>query len=383
MSSAVPARTDRPAASAALAADAVMTEPKALNKMLGSDRPMAWLIIRVSSVPEAPTSVPATMSRLLSSVNPEAATARPVKALSREMSTGTSAPPMGSTKIDPEDQRQDQHDHEHSGAGRDDGDHEQGHDGQADDRVDGLLGRVGDGPSRHELLQLGEGDRAAREGHRHRRGRRRGSRRSCRRRWDLPPREMNSVSDTSAAAPPPTPLKMATICGIAVIFTSARRGHPDDRTDDDGDDDEHEVRGCGAVDLGQGEGPPPPPRACPSPPARLPRRASLGRAQALEGEDEPDDGDEVDEVGGGGAAHDAVPEPPPSGVAPELGARRPGSAAGALRSVGFALNMCEHPVGDDEAADDVQGGQYDGEEARGSAGRRRAPRPGRSWCRPG
>ena len=29
----------------------------------------------------------------------------------------------------------------------------------------------------------------------------------------------NSASATSAAAPPPTPLKRATICGIAVIFT--------------------------------------------------------------------------------------------------------------------------------------------------------------------
>ena len=41
------------------------------------------------------------MSRVLSSVKPEAATARPVKALSSEMSTGVSAPPMGSTKIAP------------------------------------------------------------------------------------------------------------------------------------------------------------------------------------------------------------------------------------------------------------------------------------------
>ena len=34
------------------------------------------------------------------------------------------------------------------------------------------------------------------------------------------------MSDTSAAAPPPTPLKMATICGIAVIFTSRAAGTP-------------------------------------------------------------------------------------------------------------------------------------------------------------
>ncbi len=62
---------------------------------------MAWLIIRVSRVPEAPTNVPATMSRVLLRVNPDAATARPVKAFNNEMSTGVSAPPMGRTKIAP------------------------------------------------------------------------------------------------------------------------------------------------------------------------------------------------------------------------------------------------------------------------------------------
>ncbi len=80
---------------------AVTTEPNALNKMLGSERPMAVLIIRVNSMPEAPTKVPATTSRFELSVNPDAATARPVKALSSEISTGTSAPPIGSTKMTP------------------------------------------------------------------------------------------------------------------------------------------------------------------------------------------------------------------------------------------------------------------------------------------
>ena len=34
----------------------------------------------------------------------------------------------------------------------------------------------------------------------------------------------NSMTETNAAAPPPTPLKIATICGIAVIFTSRAAG---------------------------------------------------------------------------------------------------------------------------------------------------------------
>src|SRR5438128_1056481 len=37
----------------------------------------------------------------------------------------------------------------------------------------------------------------------------------------------NSASETSAAAPPPTPLNSATICGIAVIFTRRAPTAPD------------------------------------------------------------------------------------------------------------------------------------------------------------
>ena len=62
---------------------------------------MALLIRRVKMMPEAPTRVPATISSALSSTNPDAATASPVNEFSSEMSTGTSAPPMGSTKITP------------------------------------------------------------------------------------------------------------------------------------------------------------------------------------------------------------------------------------------------------------------------------------------
>ena len=127
---------------------------------------MAWLIIRVSSVPDAPTSVPATMSSVLLRVKPDAATARPVKALSREMSTGVSAPPMGRTKIAPS--TSDRTNTMTSTVvlavttvttSSDD-------DREPDGGVDGLLARVGDRPSRHELLELGEGDGAARQGDR-------------------------------------------------------------------------------------------------------------------------------------------------------------------------------------------------------------------------
>ncbi len=79
----------------------MITAPNALNKMLGNERPMAALISRVRIMPEAPTRVPATINSALSSTNPDAATARPVNEFNSEIRTGTSAPPMGSTKITP------------------------------------------------------------------------------------------------------------------------------------------------------------------------------------------------------------------------------------------------------------------------------------------
>ena len=64
-------------------------------------RPIAAAMARVRMVPEAPTSVPATTSSTLPSTTPDAATARPVKAFSSEMTIGTSAPPTGSTSSTP------------------------------------------------------------------------------------------------------------------------------------------------------------------------------------------------------------------------------------------------------------------------------------------
>ena len=39
-------------------------------------------------------------------------------------------------------------------------------------------------------------------------------------------RRLNSATEISATAPPPTPLNSATICGIAVIFTARAAGTP-------------------------------------------------------------------------------------------------------------------------------------------------------------
>jgi hypothetical protein len=55
----------------------------------------------VSSVPDAPTSVPAMMSTGLCSENPVAAVARPVKELRSDTTTGMSPPPIGITARTP------------------------------------------------------------------------------------------------------------------------------------------------------------------------------------------------------------------------------------------------------------------------------------------
>ena len=65
------------------------------------ERFIARPIISVSSVPDAPTSMPLTISTLLSSSKPVAAAASPVNAFRSEITTGMSAPPIGSTKRTP------------------------------------------------------------------------------------------------------------------------------------------------------------------------------------------------------------------------------------------------------------------------------------------
>ena len=71
--------------------------PKPAKRMLPTERFIAVAISIVRIVPEEPTRVPATISATLSSAKPAAAAERPVKALSSEITTGMSAPPIGST----------------------------------------------------------------------------------------------------------------------------------------------------------------------------------------------------------------------------------------------------------------------------------------------
>jgi hypothetical protein len=69
--------------------------------MLPIERFMAPAMSRVRIAPEAPTRAPATMRITFPTTKPAIATAVPVKALSSEITTGMSAPPIGRTIVTP------------------------------------------------------------------------------------------------------------------------------------------------------------------------------------------------------------------------------------------------------------------------------------------
>ena len=75
--------------------------PKPPTMMLAIDRFMASAISLVRIAPDAPTSAPAMISTGLPITKPAIAAAVPVNELSSEMTTGMSAPPMGSTMVTP------------------------------------------------------------------------------------------------------------------------------------------------------------------------------------------------------------------------------------------------------------------------------------------
>ena len=67
----------------------------------GTERFIALAIRLVRIVPDAPTIIPATIIAVLFSAIPVAAADRPVNAFSSEITTGMSAPPIGSTIMFP------------------------------------------------------------------------------------------------------------------------------------------------------------------------------------------------------------------------------------------------------------------------------------------
>ena len=75
--------------------------PKPPATIAGIDRFIALAIRLVRIEPDAPTIMPATIMAVLSSASPAAAAESPVSALSSEITTGMSAPPIGSTTSTP------------------------------------------------------------------------------------------------------------------------------------------------------------------------------------------------------------------------------------------------------------------------------------------
>ena len=84
-----------------LSVSVVPLAPNELNSTLLMERFMALAINWVNNVPADPTTVPAMIMAALLSTNPSKATARPVRALNSEITTGISAPPMGSAIMTP------------------------------------------------------------------------------------------------------------------------------------------------------------------------------------------------------------------------------------------------------------------------------------------
>jgi len=79
----------------------LLPPPKLPINTLVSERFMALHITTVRSVPALPTRIPPNSITLLSYKKPPIAAATPVKELSKEITTGISAPPIGITKSTP------------------------------------------------------------------------------------------------------------------------------------------------------------------------------------------------------------------------------------------------------------------------------------------
>src|SRR5918994_282977 len=101
MSSGEAVRTLAPSGAPTAATAPVGVAPNAPKSVCTSGRPMARPIITVRSVPDAPTIVPPMINAVLCSTKPVEAAASPVQAFSNEMTTGMSAPPIGSTNSTP------------------------------------------------------------------------------------------------------------------------------------------------------------------------------------------------------------------------------------------------------------------------------------------
>ena len=183
-----------------------------------TERFIAFAISSVSRVPEAPTSMPATMRTVFESTKPVAEAARPVAALSSEMTTGMSAPPIGSTNSTPK--RTASATSSHSTHWSSTPAMSAIPSPTAPRKTAALKmfwpGKVIGRPLRSSCSFANATSEPANEIEPIRAESTVDTIGVVSR---LPLAMWNSAIATSAAAPPPTPLNRATICGIAVIFT--------------------------------------------------------------------------------------------------------------------------------------------------------------------
>ncbi len=175
---------------------------------------MALAINCVSSVPAEPTTVPAMIIAALPSTKPSKPTARPVRALYSEITTGMSAPPMGSVMLKPSSNER----HRRIGGDQPGGRCVVSHRGEfprtstpatAPARISRLIRLLAAEAERalDQALQFAERNQTAAEGHGADEAAEHG--RACRERQivissGLSP--YNSTAAIAAAAPPPMPL---------------------------------------------------------------------------------------------------------------------------------------------------------------------------------
>ena len=216
----------RPSSAPPGPAIAAVAPPKPPSSTEAIERFMALAIWSVRIVPLAPTSMPATIKAVLSSATPAAAALSPVKAFRVEMTTGMSAPPIGSTASTPSAPAATSRTMKTSSLSE-----------PATITTPAAMAMISSAP----LMNTPPGSFSGLP-----------EMSSCSlpkamfepqkeidptiaantsgmptsRSVRSPPCSRNSAHAISAIAPPPTPLNRATICGIAVIFTLRAAGTP-------------------------------------------------------------------------------------------------------------------------------------------------------------
>src|SRR4051812_38706356 len=195
--------------------------PTPAKNTLPIERFIASAICWVRIEPEAPTSMPATISAVFCSAMPAAAADRPGNAFSVEMTTGMSAPPIGTTASTPSAPANSSISQNSSSQ-------------SAPAAI--TTARITVIASSPAVTALGvrmprfitswSFRKAMIEPQKEIEPMIAANRIGIRLRSSSSPGWRNSTTLISATAPPPTPLNSATICGIAVIFTLRAAGTP-------------------------------------------------------------------------------------------------------------------------------------------------------------